>query len=112
MTTLRRALAIGVAFGLAAASVETALTLVPFLERRFGPGPVFQAQVAALQILLGALLGLAAAPLLHAPGGRLLHVLALGLAWWGLERWVALGEVPPELDAATREQLRALGYAE
>jgi arylsulfatase A-like enzyme len=78
------------AFGLAAATVETALSLAPFLERRFGPGPLFFAQVAGLQVLLGALLGLAAAPLLRAPGGALLHVLALGLAWWGLERWVAV----------------------
>jgi arylsulfatase A-like enzyme len=90
MTMLRRALALGLAFGLAAAVVETALNLVPFLERRFGPGPLFFAQVAALQILLGALLGLAAAPLLRLPAGALLHLVALGLAWWGLERWVAV----------------------
>jgi arylsulfatase A-like enzyme len=90
MTTLRRALALGVAFGLAAATVETCLNLIPLVERRFGPGPLFSLRVAALQMLLGALLGLAAAPLLRVRAGALLHVVALGVAWWGLERWVAV----------------------
>jgi arylsulfatase A-like enzyme len=90
MKLLARGLALGLAFGLAAATVELWLNLVPFVQRRFGPGPLFLAQTAALELALGAALGLAASPLLRAPAGRLLHVLALALAWWGLERWVAL----------------------
>jgi arylsulfatase A-like enzyme len=46
------------------------------------------AQVAALLMGLGALLGLVFAPLLRA--GAVLHLLAVALAWYGLERWVRL----------------------
>ena len=56
---LRRALTVGIAFGLAAATVELWLSLIPFVMRRFGPGPIFFVKVAALEIALGALLGLA-----------------------------------------------------
>jgi arylsulfatase A-like enzyme len=60
------------------------------MERRFGPGAAFMAQTAALEIGLGGLLGLALAPLLKLRGGAALHLAGLGLAWWGLERWVRL----------------------
>jgi len=86
--TLRRGLVLGAALGLAAATVELWLTLLPFMERRMGPGPLFMAQIAALQVSLGALLGLALAPLVRA--GVVVHVLAIALAWYGLERWVRL----------------------
>jgi arylsulfatase A-like enzyme len=88
--TLRRGLVLGIAFGLAAASVELWLNLIPFVQRRFGPGPPFFLQVAALQIGLAALLGLAAAPLLRLRGGAAVHAIALGLCWYGLERLVAV----------------------
>jgi len=88
MNTLRRALVLGAAFGLATATVELWLTLIPFMERRMGHGPLYMAQVAALQTGLGVLLGLALAPLLRA--GVVVHVLAIALAWYGLERWVRL----------------------
>lgn len=84
----RRALVSGVAFGLAAATVELWLSLLPFIERRMGPGPLYLGQVAALQIGLGALLGLALFPLLRA--GAAVHLLGMALAWYGLERWVRL----------------------
>ena len=90
VNTLRRALVLGIAFGLSAVTVEIWLNLIPFIERRFGPGPLYLAQVAALQVALGGLLGLAAAPLLRLPLGTVLHVACVGLCWWGLERWVAL----------------------
>ena len=88
MTTLRRSIVSGAAFGLAAATVELWLSLLPFIERRMGPGPLYLAQIAALQMGLGVLLGLALAPLLRA--GAVVHVLAMALAWYGLERWVRL----------------------
>jgi len=53
-----------------------------------GPGPLFMARIAVLQIGLGVLLGLALAPLLRA--GAIVHLLAMALAWYGLERWVRL----------------------
>jgi arylsulfatase A-like enzyme len=90
MKLLARGLALGAAFGVAAATVELWLNLVPFIQRRFGPGPLFFLQTAALQTLLGAVLGLAAAPLLRLRAGRWLAIAALALAWWGLERSVAV----------------------
>ncbi len=90
MTTLRRALALGVAFGLAATTIELWLNLIPFILRRFGAGPIFFLKVAGLEMVLGALLGLVAAPLLRLRWGVVLHVVALALAWYGLARWVAL----------------------
>ena len=89
MALLRRGLTLGLAFGFAAGTVEIWLSLMPFMERRMGPGPTFMLQVALLQTVLGALLGLVAAPLLLLPAGRFVHLLELALAWWGLERWVA-----------------------
>jgi len=88
VNSLRRGLVLGAALGLAAATVELWLTLLPFMERRMGPGPLYMAQIAALQVGLGVLLGVALAPLLRA--GVVVHVLAMALAWYGLERWVRL----------------------
>jgi arylsulfatase A-like enzyme len=90
MDLLRRALVLGIALGLAAATVELWLNFVPFVLRRFGPGPLFFVRVAALEIALGALLGLIAAPLLWLRAGTALHVVAVALAWFGLERLVAV----------------------
>ena len=78
MKLLARGLARGIAFGLAASTVEIGLNLVGFIQRRFGPGPVFFAKTAALEIALGALLGLAAAPLLRLRGGRWVHLARAG----------------------------------
>jgi len=85
---LRRAFVLGTAFGLATATVELWIGLIPFMERRMGPGPLYLARMAALEIGLGMLLGLALAPLRRA--GAVPHVLAIALAWYGLERWVRL----------------------
>jgi arylsulfatase A-like enzyme len=86
MRTLRRAILLGAAFGLGAAIIEQWASLIPFMERKMGPGPLFTAQVAALQIVLGTLLGILFTPLLRA--GAVVHLLAMALAWYGLERWV------------------------
>jgi arylsulfatase A-like enzyme len=85
-----RALLLGSAFGLAATTVGQWLQLAGFVERRMGAGLPLAAQTAALEIALGALLGFCAAPLLRLRGGAVWHVLAMALAWYGLERWVTL----------------------
>lgn len=85
-----RALVLGLAFGLAAVTVEIGLNLARFILLRFGPGPLFFVRVVLMQIALGMLLGLALAPLLKLPRGALLHLLALALCWYGLQRWVGL----------------------
>jgi arylsulfatase A-like enzyme len=90
MKTLRRGLMLGLAFGLAAATVELWMNLVPFTQRRFGPGIPFFVRVAALEVLLGLLLGLLSAPVLRLRGGAALHVVAVSLLWYGLARWVAV----------------------
>src|SRR5262245_31766779 len=90
MGVLRRALLLGVAFGLAATTVGQWLQLVGVIERRRGAALPLAAQTAALEIALGALLGLCAAPLLLLRAGAVWHLLAMALAWYGLERWVTL----------------------
>ena len=90
MVTLRRALISGFAFGLAGATVEQWLQLVGFIQRRMGAGLELQLKIVGLEIALGMLLGLIAAPLLRLRGGAVWHVLAMAAAWYGLERWVAL----------------------
>jgi arylsulfatase A-like enzyme len=85
-----RALIGGVAFGLAATTIEIWLNLPPTLMRGFGAGPTFFVRVAALEILLGALLGLVAAPVLGLRAGRWLQPFVIAILWYGLERWVAL----------------------
>jgi len=88
--TLRRALGLGLAFGFAAANLELGFNLVPTLMRRMGPGLLFNVEVAALVIGLGAVLGIAAAPLLLLRFGTAWHIAAVALAWYALERWVAV----------------------
>jgi arylsulfatase A-like enzyme len=88
--TLRRALLLGIAFGLAAATVGFWLSLLPVLQRGFGPGPAFFARTAPLIIGLGVLLGVATAPLLLLRAGRFVHLLVLGLLWYAMERAVAI----------------------
>lgn len=90
MNTLRRALVLGIAFGFAATTVETWLQFIPFMQRRMGAGPLLLLKTAGMEIALGALLGLVAAPLLRLRAGTLLHLVAMALCWYGLERWVSL----------------------
>jgi arylsulfatase A-like enzyme len=91
MTTIRRSLVLGAAFGLTAAAIDLWLGLAGVMRLRMGPGPGTLAQNAALLVSVGALLGLLGAPLLRvARAGRLLHLAWLGAAWYALERWVAV----------------------
>jgi arylsulfatase A-like enzyme len=90
MTTMRRALAQGMGFGLAAATAGAWLQMIGFVERRMGAALPMLAQTAALETALAVLLGLLALPLLLLRGGRAWHVLGMALAWYGLERSVTL----------------------
>jgi arylsulfatase A-like enzyme len=90
MRQLARGLGIGLAFGLATGLVETALAILPFVERRFGPGVLYMIRLVLLQVGLGGVLGLVAAPLLRLPRGAIVHVLAMALLWYALERQVRL----------------------
>jgi arylsulfatase A-like enzyme len=87
---IARALVLGIAFGVAAASVEAWLNLVPTLSRGFGSGPAFLGRVAAIEIGLAAVLGLVLAPALRLPAGRWIHLALLGGCWLALRRWTAL----------------------
>ncbi len=94
MKPVLRALVLGIGFGLAAALVELWLGIVPFIQRRMGPGPEALAQNGLMLIAVGALLGLAGAPILALVRGRvagaLAHLVWLAAAWFALERWVEL----------------------
>ncbi len=90
MRTWVRGIGLGAAFGLAAVTVETWLGMIGIVERRMGPGPLFLFETAAIEIGLGAALGLLAAPLLRLRAGRFWQVLVLALAWAGLTKWVEL----------------------
>jgi hypothetical protein len=90
MDTLRRGLVLGIAFGIAAATVEFWLGVLPVLERGFGPGAAFSVRMAPWIVGLGAVLGVATAPLSMLRGGRFLQLLALGGLWYAIERAVAI----------------------
>lgn len=90
MRLVATACAVGIGFGMAAASVELGFGLIGVLQRGFGGAPELSLQMAGLQIVLGGALGVAFAPLRLAPSGRWLHLLALALAWYFLQRSVAL----------------------
>jgi arylsulfatase A-like enzyme len=94
MKVVLRALVLGAAFGLAAALVELWLSLVPFMDRRMGPGPEALARTGLWLVALGAVLGLVGAPILALLRGRiagaLAHLIWLAAAWFALERQVEL----------------------
>jgi len=90
MQTLRRALILGVAFGVTTAIATAWLGLIPVLQRGFGAGPEFFARSAPWILALGVVLGLAAAPVLRLRTGRVGHALTLGLLLYGVQRAVAL----------------------
>jgi arylsulfatase A-like enzyme len=88
MGFVARGVVLGLAFGLGAAILDTALAGLGTVQRGFGPGWVALGRMGAYEMALGALLGLAVSPLLRARGGRLLAVAALALAWLALGWWV------------------------
>jgi arylsulfatase A-like enzyme len=88
MTTLKRALLLGFAFGIAAATCDIWLGLTQFVMRRMGGGPLFFVKVAFLEVAIATGIGLLLAPLVRVSAW--LHAIALCGAWYGLQRWVAL----------------------
>ena len=98
MNILLRAVGLGAAFGLAAASVELWLGFIPLVQRRFGPGPQFLLETAELEI---ALCWAASPPPAGAPDVVLVvldTVRAQNLASYGYGR-----PTSPTIDALARE---------
>jgi arylsulfatase A-like enzyme len=89
MRFLARAALRGAAYGLAVAAVEMWLGGLKLMELRMPPLPASAATAAALEIALGAALGVVLAPVARLPGGRVWHVAAVSAAWTALARWVA-----------------------
>lgn len=93
MRTLGRAVVLGIAFGLSASTVGLALSAIGTLQRRFGPGPGFLLQAAALEIVLATLLAGVGAPLLRLRWPRVALVTWLAGAWLALG-WIFRFEAP------------------
>ena len=90
MATLWRGLLHGLAFGLAAGTVDLWFGMIPVVTRRLAAGPGFLVRTLLLEIALGALLGLVTAPLLRVRFGRVVHLVSVALIWAGLVKWVEL----------------------
>ena len=92
MTWLRRALAIGTLYGLAAAAIDLWLGVVRVTKLRMGPGPLVLVEDTLLLVALGAVLGVAGAPLLRSRrlAADLAHLAWLCAAWYAIERWLAI----------------------
>ena len=85
MDQLRRALLAGLAFGLGVAIVDLAFGTWNFVDKNL---PAFTGTVlrsSAIQLALGAALGVVTAPL---AGRRVAHVLAMTALWLAIARWV------------------------
>jgi hypothetical protein len=89
MRILFRGALSGAAFALVVAAVEMALSARLLIANRFAVDVSVSATTAGLEIGLGALLGIALAPLLRPRGGRFWHLLGVGLAFTGLELYAA-----------------------
>lgn len=87
---LVRAAVLGCAYGLAVSVVALSLGAQRLMALNMPPGPAVATRAALLQMLLGAMLGLLAAPLLRGARGWLWHLCAVVAVWVGLERFLAI----------------------
>ncbi len=87
---LVRAAVLGCAYGLAVSVVALSLGAQRLMALNMPPGPAVAARAALLQMVLGAVLGLLAAPVLRGARGWLWHLLVVAAVWVGLERYLAL----------------------
>src|SRR4030095_13113528 len=90
MTWIRRALAVGAGFGLAAAAIDLWLAFFGVMALRTGRSPVTLAGNLLLSIALGAVLSLLCAIALRAlrRATPILHLVCLCASWFLVERWV------------------------
>ncbi|HHO52653.1 MAG TPA: hypothetical protein ENK18_17725, partial [Deltaproteobacteria bacterium] len=110
-----RGLLWGLGYGASVSTVHLVIGMVLILAMGMPPLTWFAVKAVGAELILGALLGLIASPLLLAGDrGRLLHPAALALVWLGMERWVAVDPgklqmwLAPPLVALV---VMAIGYA-
>ena len=89
MTTLRRSLLLGAAYGLATTTVDLGFGNLRMMSFRIPAAPGSQVQTAALEILLGVVLGLLATPIARLRPAGMWVLLAIGGVWTALSRQVA-----------------------
>ncbi len=83
MNVAIRGLSLGVGYGLAVAIISCGMMFFQTLQLRIPINTVAVAQAAAMELALGAVLGLVAAPLLWVRFGFLWHLLVLAAVWSG-----------------------------
>ena len=83
MNVAIRGLLLGVGYGLAVAIISCGMMFFQTLQLRIPINTVAVAQAAALDLVLAAVLGLVAAPLLRVRFGFLWHLLVLAAVWSG-----------------------------
>jgi hypothetical protein len=87
---MRRAIISGIAFGLCVAAADLGLGAQRMIDLNLPAMPATALQAAALEIALGAVLGLLLGPLRLLKFGSVIHVLAIAAVWTLLSRTVAL----------------------
>jgi arylsulfatase A-like enzyme len=94
-TLLARAARRGAGYGTAVACVELGFAASMWISLRLPAMTANTVTAAAVEITLGTVLGVVAAPLLRAPGGGALHAVAMAAACLGLQRHLAMDPADP-----------------
>ena len=92
MKAASRGLLLGMGYGLAVATVSAGFMLFQTLQVGIPINAVAVVRAAAMELALGAVLGLVAAPLLWVRLGPLWHLLLLAAAWSGSGLLVLSGQ--------------------
>ncbi|MFT4569669.1 MAG: arylsulfatase A-like enzyme [Hyphomicrobiaceae bacterium] len=90
MNFLRRSFVAGLACGIAVTAVETWLGVINMMSIGMPALPSLMIWGGLASIALGGILGLLLSPALKLKGGVWAHLLAVTVAWIGLEYWFAL----------------------
>ncbi len=89
MHSIRRAIVLGAAYGLAVTAVELWFASVQIMGMGMPPMPKPASVAAGLEVVLGCMLGLASTPVRKLAGAAA-QAVAMALAWMALERYVAI----------------------
>ena len=89
MPTLARGALRGAGFGLAVLAVETWIGAIQIMQLNVAPPVAILVKGAGVGIALGAAIGALCATLLRLRRGRLWHLVAVALVFWGLELYAA-----------------------